>query len=299
MAKMSLYRMGVPADICEDIIDIDQGGFTFVRCPQARRVWQRNIHMMKSGQSYTDIDKKEALPFEALRGVPQGDVPSPLCWDLFEDIVLTALDAILMNKVTVREGTGHLFPASDKCYADDLLIVTARLKALQDKADIMSAIAILFKMKINETKLRLFLLEHGQEHNKTIDPTIVIHIGPWSNVIELGIQRSGQMKSLGFVHGMGEDSTQQKITMNYLEKVCACISRKFASQETKLAGLKMHVYNKALYVGQFGSWSLAKFREWDVPISKCLKNHTQYAKSSKQTLIYAQRRLWAWTQKTL
>ena len=38
MAKMSLYRMGVPKEICEDIIDIDQGGFTFVRCPQARRV---------------------------------------------------------------------------------------------------------------------------------------------------------------------------------------------------------------------------------------------------------------------
>ena len=83
MAKMSLYRMGVPQEVCEDIIDIDQGGFTFVRCPQARRVWQRNIHMMKSGQSYTDINKEEAPPFEALRGVPQGDVPSPLCWDLF------------------------------------------------------------------------------------------------------------------------------------------------------------------------------------------------------------------------
>ena len=100
---MSLYRMGVSKEICEDIIDIDQGWFTFVRCPQARRVWQRNIHKLKSGKSYTDIDKGEAPPFEALRGVPQGDVPSPLCWDLFEDIVLTALDAILMNKIIVRE----------------------------------------------------------------------------------------------------------------------------------------------------------------------------------------------------
>ena len=150
----------------------------------------------------------------------------------------------------------------------------------------MSAIAILFKMKINETKLRLFLLEHGQEHDEEEDATLTIHTGPWDNVIVLDIQKSGQMKSLGFVHGMGEESTQHEITKKYLEKVCACISRKFASQETKLAGLKLHVYNKAMYVGQFGSWSLAKFREWDVPISKCLKNITHNMQSHPNRLLY-------------
>ena len=162
----------------------------------------------------------------------------------------------------------------------------------------MSAIAILFKMKINETKLRLFLLEHGQEHDEEEDATLTIHTGPWDNVIVLDIQKTGQMKSLGFVHGMGEESTQHEITKKYLEKVCACISRKFASQETKLAGLKLHVYNKAMYVGQFGSWSLAKFREWDVPISKCLKKYNaQHAKPSKQTTLYVEGKLWTRSQK--
>ena len=63
--------------------------------------------MVKSGKSYIDIDKEEAPPFEALRGVPQGDVPSPLCWDLFEE------NKILMNKIIVRESAGKLFPARD------------------------------------------------------------------------------------------------------------------------------------------------------------------------------------------
>ena len=54
----------------------------------------------------------------------------------------------------------------------------------------------------------------------TTDPTITIHLGPWSNEIELGIQKTGQMKSLGFVHGMGEESTQHSITKEYLGKVC-------------------------------------------------------------------------------
>ena len=37
LAKISLYRMGVPKEVCEDIIDIDEGGSTFIRCPLARK----------------------------------------------------------------------------------------------------------------------------------------------------------------------------------------------------------------------------------------------------------------------
>ena len=56
----------------------------------------------------------------------------------------------------MRDGHGALRHALNKCYADDLLILAAKKEALQQKADIMSAIAILFKMKINITNLRLF-----------------------------------------------------------------------------------------------------------------------------------------------
>ena len=45
----------------------------------------------------------------------------------------------------------------------------------------MSAIAILFKMKINITKLRLFLLEHEDEHDPTNDPTLLLHVGDWED----------------------------------------------------------------------------------------------------------------------
>ena len=107
------------------------------------------------------MDTAAAPPFEALRGVPQGDIPSPLCWDLFEDIVLCALDAINWGDILVRDGHGGLNRALNKCYADDMIILAAKKEALQQKADIMSAIAILFKMKTNTTNLRRFLLEYG------------------------------------------------------------------------------------------------------------------------------------------
>ena len=77
----------------------------------------------------------------------------------------------------MRDEHGVLRHALNKCYADDILILAAKKEALQQKADIMSAIAILFKMKINITKLRLFLLEHGDEHDPTNDPTLLLHVG--------------------------------------------------------------------------------------------------------------------------
>ena len=60
--------------------------------------------------------------------------------------------------------------------------------------------------------------EHGQEYDEEEDATLTIHIGPWDNVIVLDIQKLGQMKSLGFVHGMGEESTQHEITKNISRK---------------------------------------------------------------------------------
>ena len=197
LAKISLYRMGVPKEVCEDIIDIDEGGSTFIRCPLARKIWQRRIHNIATGTSYTDMDTSAAPPFEALRGVPQGDIPSPLCWDLFEDIVLCALDAINWGDILVRDGHGELRKALNKCYADDLLILAAKREALQQKADIMSAIAIIFKMKINTTKLRLFLLEHGDEHEPTQDPTLLLHVDDWEegSIVEKEILRTEKMKS--------------------------------------------------------------------------------------------------------
>ncbi len=57
-------------------------------------------------------------------------------------------------------------------------MIAERKKAMQYKTDIMSAIAILFKVKINETKLRLFLLEHGQEHDEKENATLTIHTRP-------------------------------------------------------------------------------------------------------------------------
>ena len=193
----------------------------------------------------------------------------------------------------MRDGHGALRHALNKCYADDLLILAAKKEALQQKADIMSVIAILFKMKINITKLRLFLLEHGDEHDPTNDPTLLLHVGDWEekSVVEKEILRSGEMKSLGFIYGMKKVSAQHDMLKEKLLKVCGIISRKFASPASKLVALTAHVCNKVCYIGKFGSWSLKKYKELDTPVNKCLRKVTKTWRAFRQGCsIYAEKR---------
>ena len=152
----------------------------------------------------------------------------------------------------------------------------------------MSAIAILFKMKINTTKLRLFLLEHGEEHEPTIDPTLLLHVGDWEEktVVEKEILRSGEMKSLGFTYGMKMNSDQHKNLKLMLSQVCGVISRKFASPASKLIALTTHVYNKVCYVGKFGSLPLKAYRELDTPVNKCLRKITKNMACFPTRLLY-------------
>ena len=184
--------------------------------------------------------------------------------------MLCALDALDWGDILVRDGHGELRKALNKCYADDLLILAAKREALQQKADIMSAIAIIFKMKINTTKLRLFLLEHGDEHEPTQDPTLLLHVDDWEegSIVEKEILRTREMKSLGFVYGMKKVSSQYTTLKTQLSQVCGVISRKFASPASKLLALTAHVYNKVSYVGKFGSWALKEYRELDTPVNK-------------------------------
>ena len=107
-------------------------------------------------------------------------------------------------------------------------------------------LSLLHILKINATKLRLFLLEHGDEHEPTQDPTLLMHIGDWEEVsiVEKEILWMGEMKSLGFVYGMKKVSSQYTTLKTQLSQVCGVISRKFASPASKLLALTAHVYNK-------------------------------------------------------
>ena len=111
--------------------------------------------------------------------------------------------------------------------------VCGQLSGLQAKADIMSAMALIFKLKFNKTKLRLFLRESGVFKLKTFQPSLNIREGHWDNVTALPLATSGEFKSLGFIHSLGGPWLQFGTCLDYVKKVCKVIGSKMAYPRVK------------------------------------------------------------------
>ena len=294
LAMLGLLRMGVPVADCEDIINIDEGGSVFVKCPHSTKIWQKRISRCPNGRSYTSLDVSEAPPFTAQRGIGQGNNHSPLTYNCTEDIVLTALDDLGLDPVGTsplysRAAENNLRAVEDPCYADDLLSRCGCLKDLQTKADVMSAMAMIFKLKFNMKKLRLFLLEFNMFSNITPDPVLVIRENHWDNQIHCSLSTTGEFKSVGVIHSLSGTSSQLETNLQYVKRVCKVIDSKKAWARSKILALNCHVFNKVAYVGQFGSWSLADYRLFDVPVQELLRRTTHNLPSHASLLLYMPR----------
>jgi hypothetical protein len=187
----SWERLGVPARIAEYLVDMDKDGFTIV----------------KTGLAYARVEDEGWEPlvadgvhhFVAERGTGQGDVVSPLNWDCFFDILLSALEDGSDGDYYVRTNDEGLRVANDLSYSDDLVSMSATVEGLQRKADIVCAFMSIFQMTIVVPKLRMVWFDFRRESHEGLAPYIVIHDSGW-NGIDVPLRRNGEMKYLGTVY---------------------------------------------------------------------------------------------------
>ena len=85
---MALLRLHVPRPLAEYITGIDRTGRVFVRTPLN---YDRHYNNADGG------DLTEEDGFKTLKGVGQGDIPSPLLWAAAFDVLLCALNLINSN----------------------------------------------------------------------------------------------------------------------------------------------------------------------------------------------------------
>ena len=250
---------------------------------------KKKVSSCPRGRTYAKCGGSSAPPFIAKRGVGQGDNHSPLTWLLFEDIILCAMDAVKADPLYLQRAKLNLEKANDLCYAGDLLTICGQLAGLQAKADIMSAMALIFKLKFNKTKLRLFLQESGVYKVRTVQPTLEIREVHWDNVLKLNLSSEGEFKSLGFIHSLGGLGSQFGLCLDYVKKVCKIIGSKMAQPKGKILALNVHLFNKTAYIGQYGSWPLSLYRELDVPVQILLRKVTHNLHGHPNRLLYMSR----------
>lgn len=134
--EVSMRRLGVPSWLASTLAYIDDDDINVILTPYHK----------STGQGCT---------FTTGRGCGQGDVISPLLWNIFFDIVLTALASVPSN-ISYVDATGQIHQVKDSAFADDLLSLGSSLEAIQHKASVMSGLAQVLGFELALDKFRTF-----------------------------------------------------------------------------------------------------------------------------------------------
>jgi hypothetical protein len=278
-------RVGVPDKAAEYMVEIDEGAHTVVRSPAA---------LARCGDSH-DVGALNDMAFEAGCGTSQGDVQSPLSWVAVFDILLTAL-----RKVGERRPEGRFYTQArdmsmdwvgESSFADDLFSYAGTREHLQDKADIVSAFAVICGMTLSVEKFRGVAIHWGNAKKQGITDgeEIIIHGVGWTES-KVGLQNDGEIKYLGVTWDMHLSGAQEKGRM--LDDIREAIQRlvtKNASTACKWLALRKSVYEKFLYRLRFLCWTLEEYEEIDKVIARGIRGMAKLPASFPTHLIYASR----------
>ena len=279
--RFSWTRLGVPEDIADLLVSLDEDGHTIIRTPKSQEIWDKLKH-----KGFTTL--KEF--FDAERGTGQGDVGSPFNWDAAYDILLCALDTVKEGRFYTLGADGTLTPSGDIAYADDLLSGMSTLSGLQLKADIVSAFAIIFGLDIANAKLRTFLHQpylQGKQKQKHV-LHILIHTTGWVEH-QIRVKHSGVLKSLGMLYDISSEhiyKTQHQATLLREQRSCNILLRTRGSPKNLVMATRCCIGKRIEYTGKFAANSKAALEEIDKPISQLYKHITHNMQTSSTAHLY-------------
>ena len=288
---LSWYRLGLHPDDAHYLSNMDLHSRTIIRTPLAQDAW--TSHKYKGFTHHITKQPHARFPrtpgsLNPDRGVGQGDVHSPHTWRGLFDILMTALAAITVDQFLTRSSQG-IAPSHDGAYADDTVSVSATFRAMQAKADIVSAFCIVFGLAINADKLRLFHFNYSaQDPTREDPPDLIIH-GPGWTPHAVPIKQHGAIKHLGVhIDGNGDQlsTTQLDLTSARLKRECNIIAASRAPATDKALALKVSTYNRASYALKFTNVSLKALQTLDATVSKCFRRITNNPPSFPASLLY-------------
>jgi len=192
----ALVRVGIPLATAEYLINMDGGGEIAVRTPLNET---NNL-----GVGGWDNIKEDGYVFRAGRGTGQGDPLSPLIFACCLDPLLCALADVAGGEFFVQGLRQVSRAVPNIAYVDDAISITGSFQALQAKADIMSAFAMVINIELSLKKLRTFAVQWGNPSRPDY-ANLVVHVRSpaegWSP-IDVPLRGVGEFTHLGVGYNM-------------------------------------------------------------------------------------------------
>jgi len=171
----------------------------------------------------------------------------------------------------VQGPTSEAHHVPDIAYVDDAISVTGSFEAIQAKADIMSAFAVMVNIELSLKKLRTFGIHWGNATRIQHD-TLTVHIddgvSAWSPV-KVPLLSAGEFTHLGVTYDMQLDN--QVLFAKALDTIDTLGHKVVISKmnaDTKKMIFETSIYMKINYYAKFCPWTLAQYRLLDSKVSK-------------------------------
>jgi exonuclease III len=287
---MSWERLGVPSVVANYIVDLDRDCLTVPLTPHAQHIRQKfGLHAFGKDKSTGTT----AQGFLGITGTSQGDTPSPSNWTATFDIPLRALEQEQSHPFLVRTDI-EILKSQDLAFADDVYSFTSRREGLQEKADIMSASAIILGVSFATQKLRTNAITWGQEPSgyNNQNYQLQVYNREWIpspiQVKYANTESEDQsFRYLGVQMDIKNSSAKQlQILKDQIQEATNTARHKLASPDTITMAVKLSLHRQISFPGKFSPWSLEELRTLDTPLNGLYKYHLKFMQSAPNAALY-------------
>ena len=270
----SLLRIGITEKVAKTFTELGIDSKTFIKSPLLNKA------MIQKNQRVID-----QLAFVKEIGTPQGDTPSALMWNTFEDILLTATAKRRIGRTSFPTHDGHTVAQENSAFVDDLSSFMGTYEGIQIEADLISAFCIIFGIEISITKLKVSRLQWGNAHISGRD-NILVHTAGWIPH-EIKLENDGFYKTLGMTIDANPLSiTQHNIVRQQILTSLAFILKAPVSNDSKIVLIKVSLYPKCIYTAKLAAWTLEQYRDLDKIFERAFRKIAKCMPTTATALLY-------------
>jgi len=263
--KLAWARLGVPWQVAEYLVSLDEGDSTVIKSPWAEDSFSKLKYKGFTSHKPTLNGKPKKLgklptKFTRQRGVAQGDVRSPPNWNAFYDILLCALDRLQDADWCHFIGpTGAIHKSPPLGFVDDLVSSSCSVAGLQQQADLISVFALVFGLQISATKLRTFKFSPAPSPpGAQLHPNHITIYGEHWEAAQVVLKEQGTFKFLGLWFDCDLEAKNQyhlQLLHDRQRTSCQTLKNSRGSAFAKLEALRTTLSPRVIYGAKLCDWT--------------------------------------------
>ena len=305
--KLAWVRLGVPKDVAEWFVNLDDGGLSFISSPHYNLNSKIKTPDQMMGRD-THFTGAPELGYQAERGIGQGESASSLMWTALYDILLEWIDPtnyhLHESETRLDYSDEDAAGACPSAYADDLCTITAGPRAeymQQTVATWISAFCAFTGMVMHPAKIYSTILgpipsKYTTLSRDDLQPSedntkLVIHDLNWTPIQCPIFPYLKTMKYLGVQLDLRDfqHSDSHKKTLDIINTHLSHLLVQPGSPGAKIDYILFKLIPIVMNTAICANWTLNQYRELDTPFSKTYKLLLSLPRTFPSAILYLPR----------